>query len=449
MMNQQVYQRARLSRDRRFDGRFFVAVKTTGIFCRPICPAVAPKEENVEYYPMAELAMQAGYRPCLRCRPDSSPQSWAWKGVETSVERALKLLAQYPELSLADIADKLGVTDRYLRKLFQQRLGIAPKRYQLFRQLLQAKQLLHQTNLNVEQVALACGFQSSRRLQDNFRQYLQLSPGQIRSNATGQQSMQIQLNFRPPYNWPMLRDFLALRAVPGTEWVTENSYARLFRLASCSGYFCAEYQPQQHGFNVRLDLDDMSQLTTVLGQIRRVLDLDADSQVISERMLSAGIQPDHLVEGLRLPGVWCAFEAGCRAILGQQVSVKAAIGQVTLLVETLGDSTERGRWFPTPEVVAEADLSFLRMPASRRDTLQRFAHYWATIGEPLDADELLHLKGIGPWTVNYMKLRGYSQPDIWLDTDLVIKKQLLQQAVDDSLVAPWRSYLTFQLWSQA
>ena len=163
-MNPLQYQQARLSRDRRFDGRFFVAVKTTGIFCRPICPAVAPKEQNVEYYPLAEQAMQAGYRPCLRCRPDSSPQSWAWKGVDTSVERALRLLSEHPELSLGQIADKLGMTDRYLRKLFQERVGMAPKRYQLFKQLLQAKQLLHQTNLNVEQVALACGFQSEKGL---------------------------------------------------------------------------------------------------------------------------------------------------------------------------------------------------------------------------------------------------------------------------------------------
>lgn len=448
-MNPLQYQQARLSRDRRFDGRFFVAVKTTGIFCRPICPAVAPKEQNVEYYPLAEQAMQAGYRPCLRCRPDSSPQSWAWKGVDTSVERALRLLSEHPELSLGQIADKLGMTDRYLRKLFQERVGMAPKRYQLFKQLLQAKQLLHQTNLNVEQVALACGFQSARRLQDNFRQHLQLSPGEIRNHAVPGQQMQVQLSFRPPYHWPMLRDFLALRAIADMEWVTDNSYARVFSYAGAKGYFCAEYQPDKHCFNVSLELNDLSQFTGVLAHIRRVLDVDADSGLIGERLRLAGISAEQQVEGLRLPGVWSPFEAGCRAILGQQVSVKAAIGQVSLLVTQLGEQGEKGRYFPGPEVIAHADLSFLKMPASRRDTLRRFAEYWAAFGEPTKPDDLLALKGVGPWTVNYMKLRGYSHPDIWLDTDLVIKKQLQQQPVDADCVAPWRSYLTFQLWSQA
>ncbi|MBN7821515.1 DNA-3-methyladenine glycosylase 2 family protein [Bowmanella sp. Y57] len=448
-MNPLQYQQARLSRDRRFDGRFFVAVKTTGIFCRPICPAVAPKEQNVEYYPLAEQAMQAGYRPCLRCRPDSSPQSWAWKGVDTSVERALRLLSEHPELSLGQIADKLGMTDRYLRKLFQERVGMAPKRYQLFKQLLQAKQLLHQTNLNVEQVALACGFQSARRLQDNFRQHLQLSPGEIRNHAVPGQKMQVQLSFRPPYHWPMLRDFLALRAITDMEWVTDNSYARVFRHAGAKGYFCAEYQADKHCFNVSLELDDLSQFTGVIAHIRRVLDVDADSGLIGERLRQAGISAEQHVQGLRLPGVWSPFEAGCRAILGQQVSVKAAIGQVSLLVTQLGEQGEKGRYFPAPEVIAHADLSFLKMPASRRDTLRRFAEYWAAFGEPTEPDELLALKGIGPWTVNYMKLRGYSNPDVWLDTDLVIKKQLQQQPVDADCVAPWRSYLTFQLWSQA
>lgn len=393
--------------------------------------------------------MQAGFRPCLRCRPDSSPQSWAWKGVDTSVERALRLLADHPELSLSQIADKLGMTDRYLRKLFQQRIGMAPKRYQLFKQLLQAKQLLHQTHLSVEQVALACGFQSARRLQENFRQHLHLSPGQIRHHANAGQPMQIQLSFRPPYHWPMLRDFLAQRAIADMEWVTQNSYARVFSYGGGQGYFCAEYQADKHCFNVGLELDDLSLLTGVLTHIRRVLDLDADTGLIGERLRQAGVCPEQQVEGLRLPGVWSPFEAGCRAILGQQVSVKAAIGQVSLLVNQLGGQGEKGRYFPTPEAIAHADLSFLKMPASRRDTLRRFAEYWATFGEPQEPDDLLTLKGIGPWTVNYMKLRGYSNPDIWLDTDLVIKKQLQQQQVDAERVSPWRSYLTFQLWSQA
>ncbi|WP_438865184.1 bifunctional transcriptional activator/DNA repair enzyme AdaA, partial [Neptunicella sp.] len=231
MNNIQSFQQARLARDARFDGQFFVAVKSTGIFCRPICPATPPKEHNVEYFLLAEQAMQAGFRPCLRCRPDSAPSSWAWKGVDTTVERALTLLTDYPQLTLQHIAVKLGISDRYLRNLFSQKVGMTAKQYQLCQQLLFAKKLLHETALSIEQVALSCGFQSSRRLQDLFKKRLQLSPAQVRKNKPlANDHIQLSLAFRPPYNWPMLRDFLALRAVTGMEWVNDDSYARTFDL---------------------------------------------------------------------------------------------------------------------------------------------------------------------------------------------------------------------------
>ncbi|MDF2179662.1 AlkA N-terminal domain-containing protein [Aliiglaciecola sp. CAU 1673] len=449
-MTTETHQQARLSRDRRFDGQFFIAVKTTGIFCRTICPATLPKEENVEYFPMAEQAMDAGYRPCLRCRPDSSPHSFAWKGVDTTVERALKLLREYPHLSLEQISEKLGVSDRYLRKLFNLHVGLAPKRYQLFQQLLFAKQLLHESRLNVEEVALAAGFQSARRLQDNFKQYLGLSPKQIRQvNSKHDAPLSLHLAYRPPYAWPELRQFLAARAIESMEWVTDNSYARTFRLASCEGYFIARHRPERHGFEVELELSDLSQLKAVIDEIRRVLDLDADSMLIGERLVASGVPEDKLVQGLRLPGVWHSFEAGCRAILGQQVSVTAAIKLVTQLVVALGETHSRGRLFPTPSAVAQSDLAFLKMPGSRREALQRFAAYWHAHGEPENLQDILALKGIGPWTLSYMQMRGQSHPDIWLDTDLVIKKQLNKYVVDASQIAPWRSYLTFQLWSMA
>ncbi|GAB3024900.1 DNA-3-methyladenine glycosylase 2 family protein [Bowmanella dokdonensis] len=441
------YQQARLSRDRRFDGTFFIAVRTTGIFCRPICPVASPKEENVEYYQLAERAMEAGYRPCLRCRPDSSPRSWAWKGVDTTVERALKLLAHNTELNLAEIAVRLGVTDRYLRKLFQQRIGMAPKRYQLFQRLLFAKQLLHDTGLTVEQVAQAAGFQSARRLQDNFRQHMSLTPAQVRGRKQTGRFMQLMLQFRPPYDWPGIRDFLATRAIPGMEWVTGDSYARTFRIGGACGYFKATYLAGDNGFAIELELDRLESLKALVNEIRRVLDLDADIQLIGERLKLAGLADSQITPGLRLPGVWDPFEAGCRAILGQQVSVKAAIGQVSLLVDQLGGDCPRGRYFPTAEAISQADLGFLRMPDARRQTLQRFASYWHEQGEPLQPDELLQLKGIGPWTVNYMRMRGYSNPDIWLDSDLVIKKRLAGLNIDSQQVTPWRSYLTLQLWS--
>lgn len=449
-MTIETYQQARLSRDRRFDGQFFVAVKSTGIFCRPICPATLPKEENVEYFPLAEQALAAGYRPCLRCRPDSSPQSFAWKGVNTTVERALRLLREHPALGLKPISDKLGVSDRYLRKLFRQHVGMAPKRFQLFQQLLFAKQLLHESGLNVEQVALAAGFQSARRLQQNFRQYLGLSPTQVRKiRVQDGVPLALHLAYRPPYAWPILRQFLALRAVPGMEWVTEDSYARTFRLGHCEGYFVARHHPRRHGFVVELRLSHLSQLKGVVDEIRRILDLDADSQLIGERLLACGVPPEALVTGLRLPGVWDGFEAGCRAILGQQVSVTAAIRLLTQLVHQLGHPHACGTLFPTPHAVAQSDLAFLKIPAARKAALQGFAAYWQEFGAQMQEEAVLALKGIGPWTLNYLKLRGQSHPDIWLASDLVIKKQLAKYDVDAPSMVPWRSYLTFQLWSMA
>ena len=444
------YRQARLTRDARFDGLFFVAVKTTGIFCRPICPATSPKEENVEYFSMAQLAMQAGYRPCLRCRPDSAPHSWAWKGVDTTVERGLKLLADHPELSVTEISVKLGITDRYFRQLFKQKLGISPKQYQLFEQLLFAKQLLHQSALPVEHIAQASGFLCARRLQDNLQRHAYLTPSQIRQNPRqASQRIALQLAFRPPYNWPQVRDFLARRAVPGMEEVLPDSYSRTFSLEKCKGWFCATYQPLKQCFTLSLELDKVSQLKIVLAEIRRILDLDADTRLISAQLSEAGVTEAFVVDGLRIPGIWSTFEAGCRAILGQQISVSAAVKLVATLVRELGIEEEHRFYFPHPTALANSDLAFLGMPESRKATLKAFAAFCATQPENADLDTWMTIKGIGPWTIAYAKMRGQSQPDIWLDTDLVIKKQLATLQIDPERVRPWRSYLTFQLWSMA
>lgn len=450
MDNSQLFQQARMSRDARFDGQFFVAVKSTGIFCRPICPAPTPKEQNVEYYPLAQLAMQAGYRPCLRCRPDSAPNSYAWKGVDSTVERAIRLLKQFPEMTLVDISEKLGISDRYLRNLFERKLGINPKKFQLFEQLLFAKQLLHQSHLSVEDVAQACGFSSSRRLQENLKNNLALTATQIRGNSEAKSGLlTLKMAFCPPYNWAHLRDFLAKRAIPLMEVVEQNSYARTINLEHCRGRFIATIDPQKHCFHVELELDNLTQIKAVVEQIRRILDLDADPQVIASALANTGLAQSRLLDGIRIPGVWGDFEAGCRAILGQQISVKAAINLVSQVVERLGISDQYGLHFPSPAQVADSNLHFLKMPQSRRDTLIAFARFYAHTSSSTDLDNWLSIKGVGPWTVSYGKMRGQSYPDIWLDTDLVIKKQLVHHQLQAEFAKPWRSYLTLQLWSMA
>ena len=449
MPDSQHYQQARLSRDRRFDGRFFVAVKTTGIFCRPICPATLPLEKNVEYFELAQQAMQQGYRPCLRCRPDSAPSSFAWQGTGTTVQRACQLLREHHTLSIQAIAAKLGIGERYFRQLFQQHLGLSPKQFQLFDQLLLAKQLLHQSQLSIEQVAQTCGFNSARRLQFQMKKLTQLSPSQIRQHKrAAEPGLQLNLAFRPPYNWPHMREFLRLRAIDAVEQINDTSYARSFRLAGCHGWFSATYQPDAHQFAVQIELSQLNALPRVLRNIERILDISADMQGVESSLLQAGLSPELITQGLRLPGIWDPFEAGCRAILGQQISVKAAINLLNQLVNQLGQSDQTRRYFPLPQDVATSALDFLKMPDSRRQTLRAFAH-WCSENDMAEVEQWLQIKGIGPWTVAYAKMRGLSQPDIWLDSDLVIKHQLKRYALEPQLVRPWRSYLTLQLWNLA
>lgn len=444
-LNPDICRQARLSRDARFDGRFFVAVKTTGIFCRPICPACPPKEDNVDYFSTA--AVQAGYRPCLRCRPDSAPGSWAWKGVETTLQRAIQLIEQgtLQEQSLVELADRLGISDRYLRQLFQQHLGMPPKQYALFQQLMFAKQLLHSSSMSIADVGLAAGFNSVRRFNDAFHKTLKLKPGDIRKGAKSSLHNSIQLAYRPPLNWQHTLNFYHLRLVQGTEQIEADSYARSFRLQDTQGWF--RVTPSQNNtLSMQFQLDDMTRLRALVSQVRRLLDLDADCHSIEAHLAQT---PLHalLSSGLRIPGVWSAWEAGVRAVLGQQVSVKAAITHLNRLVEQLSPMIGNWRYFPTPEAVAQADLSFLKMPQSRKDTLKALARL--VQAEPnSDPEAWLGIRGIGPWTIQYAQLRGCSEPDHFLHSDLVIKKALSGlEPFDTTQLSPWGSYATFHCWN--
>ncbi len=401
----------------------------------------------MRYYSLAEQAMADGFRPCLRCRPDSAPGSCAWKGVNTTVERALNLIRSDTQQTIQHIASRLGITDRYLRDLFQQHLGLSPKRYQLYQRLLFAKQLLHQTHLSIEQVAQAAGFQSARRLQAHVSKHLKLTPRQIRATPRTPGPLMLTLNFRPPYNWEQVRGFLARRAIADVEQVDDTSYARYVSLGGQRGHFHARFDEQNACFRVELNMSKLDRLSDVIHHIRRILDLDADMSVISAALNDAGIPGRMQVQGLRLPGVWEPFEAGCRAILGQQISVKAAIALLNQLTALCTPSDDPPQGFPSAETVAAVDLSALKMPDARRQTLRAFARYCAAHHDEIRPEELLNIKGIGPWTVSYIKLRGYSEPDVWLDTDLVIKKHLEGATMTPERAAPWRSYLTLQLWS--
>ncbi len=449
MLDIKTCQKARLSKDPRFDGKFFTAVKTTKIYCRTICPVVAPKEENVLYYQTAIECANAGFRPCLRCRPDSAPNSPAWKGTHTTLERAIKLINQggLHQQTLPELADKLGITDRYLRQLFKKHLGTSPKSYALYQQCLFAKQLLHQTKLPITQVALASGFNSLRRFNDYFQSQLKLTPTQIRKSGTIESAkLTLRLYYRPPFNWQFMSNLLKSRAINTLEWADENSYGRTFNWHDTTGEFTAKHIENKNLFEVEITLNNIKNLKPVVNNIRRILDLDVDITTIEQDLKSAGFP---VKSGIRLPGIWSVFEAGIRAILGQQISVTAATNLVTILVTQLGQKTTNNRLFPTPKSIANSDLSFLKIPNSRKQTLQNLANHYLTHNNPNNPEEWLSLKGIGRWTIDYTKMRGQSQPDIYLGGDLGVKKSMKDiNNFTPTDAAPWRSYLTFQLWNR-
>ncbi|MCE9679441.1 helix-turn-helix domain-containing protein [Shewanella sp. AS1] len=518
---QEHFRRARLSRDKRFDGIFYVGVYSTGIYCRPICPAPSAKESNVGYFRSALAAANAGLRPCLRCRPDSAPQSNPWIGTQTSVNRALALinggaLSGPNALSIEALAEKLGITSRYLRDLFHQHIGASPKQYALYRQLMFAKQLLHQTKMPITDVAFAAGFNSVRRFNELFQQQLQMTPSSLRKstlrnsaiskstirksevcqNATETHlgddpaSLNLILSYRPPFNWPHMREFYRLRQVEGMEWIGDDHYGRSFQWQGVTGYFLAYHLEDAASFRVKIVLsepEELVHLSAIVANIRRVLDLDADLAEVEQRLSDTALNLPRINSGVRIPGIWSPFEAACRAVLGQQVSVTQAIKLLGQLVNAYGEQLNiEGKavtLFPTPDAIAAARLDELKMPGIRKQALIALAELLVHKPEA-QLEEWLEIKGIGPWTLDYVRLRGLSLPDVLLTGDLVVKNQILshlpqsqqmqccsepklnEKSLDEKSikrlkqkaymsystelakqVSPWGSYLTFQLWS--
>jgi len=452
-LNIDICQKARLSRDPRFDGKFFTAVKTTGIYCRTICPVYPPKEENVEYFATAIEAATAGFRPCLRCRPDSAPGSPAWKGVSTTLNRAIKLIDEgaLQDSSLQALAERLGISDRYLRDVFKKHLGTSPKAYALYQQCLFAKQLLHQTKLPITQVALASGFSSIRRFNDCFVSQLNLTPTQMRKSSSEQSNeLVVKLYYRPPYDSDFMLNFFKKRSINSLEWGDDKSYGRTFKWYDTHGSFTAKHIQDKNRFDVTIDLSDIKHLKAIVNNIRRILDLDVDMQTVEQNLESSFDGQLPIKTGVRLPGVWNMFEAGIRAVLGQQISVVAAKNLVTTLVANLGVCVGDNFLFPTPESIANSDLNFLRIPNSRKQTLINLSNHFLIHKTPEDPKDWLSLKGIGPWTTDYACMRGLSNPDIFLGGDLGVKKAIgnANYQFEPQQASPWGSYLTFQLWSQ-
>ncbi|WP_325894494.1 bifunctional transcriptional activator/DNA repair enzyme AdaA [Grimontia sp. NTOU-MAR1] len=408
MTDTTTYKQARLSRDARFDGLFFIGVVSTGIYCRPICPAPSPKEENVRYYSSAIEAAAQGFRPCLRCRPDSAPGSPAWMGKETTFRRALSFINEgyLHEHSVPELAERLGVSDRYLRKLFTESLGCSPKQYALYQQILFAKKLLHESQLSVTDIAFASGFNSVRRFNDCFLQQLSLSPTQVRrKELKSHEAMTLSMSFRPPYNWAAFKRFMAPRMISGLEWLTDTSYGRRFVHQGQQGSFTATLQKDKNAFLVVIDTEDPKLLFQVVNRIRYLLDLDANPEVIDDALKNNSSY--ECSNGIRIPGCWDMEEAGVRAYSGETLSTSHSPASH---INSFLDSTE------------SSQASFQEHWSA---ICKRFKHEsWPETSPSVHLSQAQYA---------YARLRGLSLPDI-SDLDL-FNADLTTSA------KPWRSYL--------
>ena len=451
-------ERARRARDRRFDGMFFIAVKTTKIYCRPICPAPSPKEQNVDYYPSAAAAAEAGYRPCLRCRPEASPGTPAWLGTSATVSRALRLIGEsaLDDGGVETLAARLGVGARHLRRLFLDHLGAPPVAVAQTRRLHFAKKLIDETDLPFTEVAMASGFGSIRRFNFVFQNLYGRTPTDLRRltrkrSGCAPGSYRLRLPFRPPYDWEAMLGFLATRAIPGIETVTEGSYKRSIELNGSCGEI--EARPGNDALDLRIDFPDAKSLFLIVEKVRRLFDLAADPARIALQLGSDPLLARRVQErpGLRVPGAWSGFELGVRAILGQQISVRAASTLAGRIVRTYGD----GRVFPWASVLATARLEECGITTARATTIRALASSdlrWEGVGNSENfLEQLQTLPGIGSWTAQYIAMRAFGEPDAFPAGDLVLQRAAACRNARSLEVRaeawrPWRAYAVLHLW---
>lgn len=458
------FYRAHLARDPRFDGKFFVAVKTTKIYCRPICPARKAQLKNLEFFIHAAQAEEAGFRPCLRCRPETAPGSAAWIGTSATVQRAIRMMDCFAldELSINDLATKLGIGERWLRELFQQQVGANPQSILMSKKIDMARNLLDKSSLSITEIAFSSGFQSIRRFNDAFKARFQKNPSAFKREPLSDGQLRFQLSYRPPYAWNDLINFFSHRAIPEMELVEKNSYQRLITHGDVRGWFKAKHS-QNNKIEIEFNLNKSANILEFVARLKNIFDLDCDPMAIESCLQEDKILKPFLEhhKGLRIPGCWDGFELAVRAVVGQKISVKAArtiLGRIVTICgekQTLDESLKVTRFFPTPENMLAADLSKLGLPGSRVETIKALAREMVNKTLVLDgtADfedtcrKLLAIKGIGPWTVEYIAMRALRNPNGFPETDLELQKKILRLQLDPQKWIPWRAYGAILLWN--
>jgi AraC family transcriptional regulator, regulatory protein of adaptative response / DNA-3-methyladenine glycosylase II len=466
-----VCSRARISRDPRFDGKFFIGVRGSGVYCRPICPAPHAKEKNCRYFPTAAAAAEAGFRPCLRCRPECSPGTPAWIGTPNTVSRALRLIGENGlDGGVENLARQLGVGSRHLRRLFIRHLGATPVAVAQTRRLHFAKKLIDETMLPMHEIAIASGFGCVRRFNAAIRKTYKRTPGQIRrlsrqAGSLPENHYRFRLRFRPPYDWLGVLEFLKPRATPGVEEVENGTYRRTICLQGACGSFEASQDEASHSLNVRVQFGDPRALFFIIERIRSIFDLNADWSAIAgilnaDPELSGNLKAH---PGLRVPGCWNSFEMAVRAILGQQVTVAGATTLAGRLVEKFGEpfSTSHGltHIFPTAATLAEADIASIGLPQARAQTIREFAHavenHQISFDGVIDCGaflkQLCSIRGVGKWTAQYIAMRTVGDPDAFPSGDLGLLRALNLETDGElerraEVWRPWRAYAAMYLW---
>ncbi|MGC4852896.1 DNA-3-methyladenine glycosylase 2 family protein [Micromonospora sp. DT4] len=477
------------SRDQRFDGWFYTGVTSTGIYCRPSCPAVTPKRQNVRFFPSAAAAQSAGLRACRRCQPDAAPGSPQWDVRADVVGRAIRLIADgvVDRDGVPGLAARLGYTERHLHRMLRAEMGAGPLALARAQRAQTARILIETTGLGMAEIAFAAGFGSVRQFNDTVREVYASAPSELRTArgrhlaAVGAGTITLRLAYRPPMHARALLDFLAVRALPGVEEVRDGTYHRGLRLPHGPGQVALT--PADGHVSATLRLTDLRDLAPAVARCRRLLDLDADPEAVDATLAAdPALAPTVAAEpGIRVPRAVDSFEMAVRAIVGQQVSVTSARTTLTRLLATRVDHEvvapddgvsrqqhhdQRGdlRGFLTPEEVLEISDGAFGMPVRRRETIRGLARAvldgTVDLAPGGDREEtirrLLALPGIGPWTANYLAMRALGDPDVLLDSDLAIRRGAAALGLPDTTLdahaerwRPWRSYATIRLWRAA
>ena len=475
------------AKDARFDGRFFVGISSTGIYCRPVCKAKQPKIENCNFYRTAAEAEQAGYRPCLLCRPELAPGMASVDATASLAHRAARLLEETcgNDQSLDELAKRLGYTGRHLRRAFTAEYNVSPIQYTQTCRLLLAKNLLTDTDLSVLDVAMTAGFGSLRRFNDLFKKQYRLSPTSLRKQAAGTKNhgdgVTVSLGYRPPYQWKKILDFLAERTIPGIEVIINDEYLRTVNFVyedkkgekrNLRGWIRVGKHPDKDALTVTVAQELLPVLPQILARIKHLFDLYCDPEEISEVLSCMNdIRAGLYVPGTRLPGCFDPYEMTVRAVLGQQITVKAARTLAARMVDTYGKLIETGidgltHTFPAPDDITTLEeplanhLGPLGITSARANTIfelskafvQKDIDFGISAHPENEIKTLLAIPGVGKWTAGYIAMRTMGWTDAFLETDVGIKKALDKYTEKEMLILaeewrPWRSYATINLWS--